>query len=409
MRLSHLPCGSSPVRTPAFELAAPKADDTQDRRQAASAVRVSAEPRPLQPVVIRFGRLGDMVMLSAVLHFLHHRFLKPCIVLGAGTWNAGIYLGNPDVARILSFTRHLPFALGPTWWRVLPLLHRLAPGPIYVCERHPRQLNRIRRLLAWSGIDHQRCLFITDMSADGAEHWVDRLLRFARQTPAALSAADYPVPDTPCRSAPRLQVLPIERAEREAWLQARGWAGRPLVLVQPGNFRSMSRGRKGRGLHEPDDKAWPVENWVALLGRVHASLPGVLIMLCGAPAEGGMLRQIQAAAALDSVAVAELPLRQLVALCESAHSMISVDTGPAHAAAALGLPLVVMYGAESPQNWLPRSPFGTPVLGVGGPPAHTRVDQISVDEVFNGWYALVAGAQSPPDRSANVTPTCSLA
>ena len=120
-----------------------------------------------------------------------------------------------------------------------------------------------------------------------------------------------------------------------------------------------------------------------------------------------MLRQIQAVAALDSVAVAELPLRPLLAFCESAHSMISVDTGPAHAAAALGLPLVVMYGAESPQNWLPRSPCGTPVLGVGGPPARTRVDQISVDAVFESWETLLQ--RSPIDRSATPATACSLA
>ena len=34
----------------------------------------------------------------------------------------------------------------------------------------------------------------------------------------------------------------------------------------------------------------------------------------------------------------ELPIPRLLALIEDAHSMVSVDTGPAHAAAALGLP-----------------------------------------------------------------------
>jgi ADP-heptose:LPS heptosyltransferase len=65
-----------------------------------------------------------------------------------------------------------------------------------------------------------------------------------------------------------------------------------------------------------------------------------------------------------------------------------VDTGPAHAAAALGVPLVVMYGAESPAYWLPRGPAGTVVVGLGGPPRSVRVDQIDVEAVFEAWRGL---------------------
>ena len=108
-----------------------------------------------------------------------------------------------------------------------------------------------------------------------------------------------------------------------------------------------------------------------------------------------MLEEIQRAATLAQLVVAELPLRRLLALCACAHSMISIDTGPAHAAAAMGLPLVVMYGAEAPRRWLPRSPTGSPVVAVGGPPRATRVDQIAVDEVFNAWQSMLTTLRSP--------------
>jgi heptosyltransferase-2/heptosyltransferase-3 len=116
-----------------------------------------------------------------------------------------------------------------------------------------------------------------------------------------------------------------------------------------------------------------------------------------------MLREIQAAAALECVVVAGDSLREFFALCEAAHSMISVDTGPAHAAAALSVPLVVLYGAESPMHWLPRSPRGAPVLGVVGRPPATRVDQIPVDAVFDAWCSLVQqmqASESAPGRRA---------
>lgn len=72
--------------------------------------------------------------------------------------------------------------------------------------------------------------------------------------------------------------------------------------------------------------------------------------------------------------------------------MISTDSGPAHAAAALGVPLVVLYGIESPKVWLPRSSTGSAVVGLGGPPVLARADQISVDAVFQAWCSLADGA-----------------
>jgi ADP-heptose:LPS heptosyltransferase len=361
------------------------------------ALRQGAESaRPLQPLVFAFGRLGDMVMLSSVVHLLHHRFGRRCLVVGAGAWNSRLYDDHPDVERVLSFSRHMPFMLSAAWWQVLFALHQSAPGPIYVCERSPRQLIRIRRMLKISGIDPSRCVFMSDI-VDAGEHWTDRYVRLGQLTPPAIGAAEYPLSSS-VKPAPRLSVSDTERSALGDWLRARGWLGRKLVLVQPGNFRSMSRRREQWRRLNADDKAWPVENWVALARKVLGALPDALVVLCGAPQEGEMLREIQLAAATPDVVAAELGLRELLGMSESAHSMISVDTGPAHAAAALGLPLVVMFGAETQREWLPRSPSGSPVLGIGGPPASRRVDQISVQEVLDAWCSLlptVADRQTP--------------
>ena len=339
-------------------------------------------------------------MLTAVLHLLRKRYHQPCVVLGAGAWNAQVYRGHPDVAQICSFPRHAPFVLSPSWWRALWILHRTDPSPIYVCERHPRQLARVRRLLAWSGINPARCLFITDMPTDGSEPWVDYFVRFGERTPSTLRAADYPPPQSDCLPAPCLTVLDSERVSIEAWLNAKGWGGRRLVLVQPGNYRSMSSGRKRWRRLKADDKAWPVSHWAQLLAKVRARLPDARVLLCGAPAEAPMLREIAAVAACPEVVVASLRLRQLFALCERAHSMISVDTGPGHAAAALGVPLTVIFGAEPSRLWLPRGPASSPVLGVGGPPASVRVEQIPVDDVFRTWCALLAKMESSAEMGA---------
>ncbi|MDB6091444.1 MAG: hypothetical protein JWN85_4228, partial [Gammaproteobacteria bacterium] len=340
-----------------------------------------------QPIVIWFGRVGDMILLSALLDILHRRYAGPCRLIGAGSWIAALYGTHRDVARIHCLRRYTPFLFDAAWWRALWALRRQRFDPVYVCETDPRKLARIRRLLSLSGTDPARCLFITAEPSCRERHWVDKLVSFGRLTPPALRETDYPWPAASPLCAPRLEVSATARADCDAWIASQGWSKRPIILVQPGNRRTM-RGSKLR-VSPLDDKAWPVERWAALLHEIHALMPDAVIVLCGAPRETVLLGWIHTAAKLPSVFTAELPLERLLALCQVAHSMISVDTGPAHAAAALGLPLVVLFGGHSKAEWLPRSSSGSAVLGIGGPPASTRLDQISVATVFEAWRALL--------------------
>jgi ADP-heptose:LPS heptosyltransferase len=361
----------------------------------------------VQPIVIWFGRVGDMILLSTLLDILHRRYGAPCHLIGAGPWPAELYAAHPDVARVSCLHRYTAFLFDGAWWRTRAALAGSRGSPVYVCEYDPKKLARIERLLRASGIERRHCLFITRNgplapgAADAPAHWVDRLVSFGRLTPAAFAEEDYPWPAPPPLCAPRLQVLPAAAADCAQWLDSQGLHGKPLVLVQPGNRRTM-RGRKLR-INAADDKAWPIERWAALLHALHARLPQAAIILCGAPRESLLLSWIAAAARLPGVIAAELPLPRLLALCARAHSMISVDTGPAHAAAALSLPLVVLFGAHTQQEWLPRSPQGSPVVGVGGPPYSNRLDQIELDTVLAAWASLPAVGAPATGRAASAT------
>jgi hypothetical protein len=348
-------------------------------------------PPPLTPTVFFFCRLGDMVMVTRMLNLLHRRYGRPCQVIGTGSWTPTTYAGNPDVAGVWAFHRHLPFLLDGAWRPVRRALRASAPGPVYVCERHYRQLPRIRRMLYLSGIDPRRCVFLAEVPVKGpvqeTEHLVDRMVALGARTPADVRAEDYPAPQG-ALDGPRLYVLEAERAERDAWLRAQGFWGRELILVQPGNHRTMGPRRARWRRLNTDDKWWPLERWAELLQRIHHEMPDAVLLLRGSQEEVPMLEEIRAMTSLTSVATVRTTLRQLYALCEAAGSMVSVDSGPAHAAAALSVPLVVLYGAESPLYWLPRSPAGSPVIGVGGPPASRRADQVSVDALFSAWCTV---------------------
>jgi heptosyltransferase-2/heptosyltransferase-3 len=349
---------------------------------------------PLKPTVFLFARLGDMVMVTRLLNLLHRRYGRPCQVIGTGSWTPGTYDGHPDVAGVWAFHRHLPFLLDAAWRPVRRALRASAPSPIYVCEKHYRQLPRIRRMLYLSGIDPRRCVYLTDRPEKRAfqstEHFIDRMVALGTRTPANLRAEDYPAAAATSLEGPRLYVLESERAERDAWLRSRGFQGRELILVQPGNHRTMGPRRARWRRMNSDEKWWPIERWGELLRRIHDERPDAVLLLRGSQEEVPLLQEIQAASALAGVATVGTTLRQLYALCEVASSMVSVDSGPAHAAAALSVPLVVLYGAAVPLYWLPRSPSGSPVVGVGGPPTSWRADQVSVDQLFCAWCTVAA-------------------
>jgi hypothetical protein len=116
---------------------------------------------PVQPIVIWFGRVGDMILLSTLLEILHRRFGGRCHVIGAGPWPGELYASHADVARVTSLHRYTAFLFDGAWWRALAALRATRRDPVYVCEYDPRKLSRIDRLLRASGTDPARCLFIT--------------------------------------------------------------------------------------------------------------------------------------------------------------------------------------------------------------------------------------------------------
>ena len=338
------------------------------------------------PLVIRFGAFGDMVLLTPLLRMLHHRYGQACGVLGSGDWLAPLFAGHPDVGATLKLpSRKRPYWLDASQQQLVSLLRAQPPGPVYVCDDY--SIGKIRWLLQRARIPADHCVFANpDCMLRGGEHWIDRWHRFGAMTPAAFAAApladSWQAPNAPC-----LVVQHTDRTDLHEWLRAGGFDVAPLVLLQPGNKRTLKRGRAGQ---LGDDKQWPLKNWTGLIRAVLARDPALKVILCGAPPEAALLRQIADGARSERVLAAggELPLRRLLALCEHATAMISVDTGPAQAAAALGCPLVVLYGAQPPTTWLPRSPTGSAVIALGGLPERNRVDQISLDEVIAAWQAL---------------------
>ena len=266
-------------------------------------------------------------------------------------------------------------------------------------------------MLKLAGIPAENCQFIEDLPMHGDEHWLDWLSRFSDTTPAAFCERFKSGSSEPY-GAPTLRVSRAERIDGDLWLQSRGWARHPLLLLQPANKRTMRW--NGVRAAADDVKSWPAERWAALARAMLETMPHAQVLFCGSPAEAGYLRQIKSMVrpATSAIDVAALPLGRLKALLGIAQSMVSVDTGPAHLAAAVGCPLVVLFGGRSPRMWAPRSGCGSVVRVLGGLPDVQRVDQIGLVQVIEAWRQLsprsVTCAASAPGGGSLEHPSFAL-
>jgi ADP-heptose:LPS heptosyltransferase len=350
--------------------------------------RASAARRgpDLSPIVVRFGALGDLILLTPLLHLLHQRFAKPCQLIGSGGWMQPLFARHPDVdSTWLVRSRRRPYLLDSSQWQLVSALRENPQSPVYVCDDHA--LDKVRWLLRRGGVSVQRCVFASEHHDQQGEHWNDRWMHFGQITPAAFNPSEYPCQSEDLLPAPKLSIDAVDRSDRDVWLQQHGLQNHDFLLLQIGNKRTFKRGRLGQF---GDAKAWPIARWIGLLQALHTQLPQTRLILCGSPHEATLLRDVQKTSQLNCVQVAatDLPLRRLFSLLEIARGMISIDTGPAHAAAAFGCPLLVLYGAAPPAMWKPRSPTASDVVTVGGPPLSDHVQTINLETVLAAWKTI---------------------
>lgn len=341
--------------------------------------------RTAPPLVIRCGAFGDVVMLTTMIRLLHARYGQRVDVLGAGDWTLPLLAPLPETGHVqIVRSRNTPYLLCPSQWAAVRWMRGRGRGPVYVCDTDAATL----QLLSRAGLhadDIVQRIRDDDEDSDGTTRlWPDRWLRIGMRDPSH-SHATRDV-DPSAYRFPHLRISDADRDDLAGWRAAKQLDG-PCVLFQPGNKRTHKRGNVGTASHP---KYWPPQAWAQVADAVWQRLPHARIVLCGSPAEHGVLDEISAATGHDPRlynAARELPVPRLLALLEQAHSLVSVDTGPAHAAAALGCPLVVMFGAASPAKWRPIGPGAISILG-GERGDASRVRDIPAADVIAAWSAL---------------------
>ena len=107
-------------------------------------------------------------------------------------------------------------------------------------------------------------------------------------------------------------------------------------------------------------KLWPAERLAGLAGRIEAA--GVPAVFLGSAAAGPLLAAARAhmAGAPRSLVGLDTPALLPALLAELA-VLVTPDSGPAHLAAAVGVPVVALFGPTDPRLTAPRGPRVTTI------------------------------------------------
>lgn len=354
---------------------------------------------PPRPLVVRFGSMGDMVIALGLIQRLHERFAAPVDVVSSGAWTRALLQSQPGVGNLyLIRSRKTPYALSPQQWLLVRTLRARGASPTWICDSG----DKCRLLIARAGIPATHIADVRSFPRLPREHALDHWLRFAQATPPALRAASA-ASEATAMKAPPLCVQDDWRSDLELWLRDQGLTGRPLILVQAGNRRTTKLGLPRK--RPSNTKYWPEERWALVIDAVADAEAEAQILLTGVPRESRLNEAILHLTSTDRArnVANELPLHRLLALQERAIGMISVDTGPAHSAAALGCPTVVLFGTADPDLYAPRSANDAVICLRGEDRGRASMLGISPDDVVDAWRRLRTACRSKLRRYPSST------
>jgi ADP-heptose:LPS heptosyltransferase len=344
-----------------------------------------------RPLAVRCGAFGDMVLLTALIRVLYAEFRVPVDIVTSGPWSEPLLRGQPGVGEILSMrSRKIPYWLSADQKRVVRQLRARGLGPTWFCDAD----DAARPLLDRAGIPSEYIVDVKDHTLLPGEHATQQWRRLAQIMPGAPAGARPAAIDAVVPGC-YLEVTQPQRAALELWLEARDLADQPLILVQIGNKRTMRRGPRRLAVN---NKYWPLERWAEVLQflRQHHARHAILLLGTGPEYQlNAELAGLAHVAGLHNVAD-DLPIPRLLALLERADALLTVDSGPAHAAAAVGCPQVVLFGKALPSLYRPWGVAGADVQlvqgEIAGDPTMLGID---ADSVIAAWSGLKLRGAAP--------------
>lgn len=274
----------------------------------------------LRILLVRFSSIGDILLTTPLVRALRHRHPDAELIFVTKRAMVPLVGDNPHLTRVE--------ALEPDE-SIRRLARRLkALHPTHALDLHGSLRSRLLRLLLpgpWRGYRKRKLargvLIATKIDLYG------RSLPVAERYFEAARALDV----RPDGGPPEFFLGPGARVRVTEWLGERSRAGTgqdaPLAVLAPGAAHATKR--------------WPLEHWGDLAGRLGAA--GYRLVIAGG-ADDRELAAAPAFAGRADNAAGEFSLQETGALLARARICIAGDTGVMHMAAAVGTPVVALFG-----------------------------------------------------------------
>ena len=286
--------------------------------------------------------VGDAILSEPLVALLRERFATASIDVLAPPWCGPVYARMRGVGRIIEN----PIGHGHLDLRGQRALARSlrgsGPGAGYT-RAYVLPNSWKSALVPWLAGIPQRTGYVGE-SRWGVLNDARRLAR--KNTPRLVDRfAALSVPrNAPAPVAPAPVLVP-DQANRAAAAQALGLdLDRPIAVLCPGAEYGPA-------------KRWPAEHFAELARRLTAD--GLQVWLIGSPNDQPDAAAVIAAAGAAAGALRDLAggtdLGTAIDLLSLAGVVVSNDSGLMHAAAAVGVPLVALFGSSSPAFTPPLS------------------------------------------------------
>ncbi len=192
-----------------------------------------------------------------------------------------------------------------------------------------------------------------------------------------------------------LEVTEPRKVAALDFLHGQGITGRhPVIAICPGSINSRA-------------KRWPAERYAALADRFIDEC-GADVLLIGSAAEEGVSLEVSGRMHNKPVMLTgKTELSQLVAVLSLVDLLVTNDTGPAHIAAGLGCPTLVIFGPTNPLTTRPFSPVAeivrsapdcAPCMLRDCPIDHRCMIAIEPDHVFERARVMLARRKTADER-----------